>query len=161
MSAVLLWMLFGCRWVSRGPASHLGFIRQPKYETMAQALASAGFIGPHLEDMYYKPSTADLTASNYFTVGQSLVPREYLDNGAPYCSSNDFPCGEGDGPIEPGYVYICHLTIGRGYRQLCIPEESSEMLIVFRSDYCGPCKGGFKVVFDDKFYGEERSELEL
>lgn len=119
-------------------------------QSVAQFLSASGFIGPHLEHMYQEPS--DVLGSG----SQSMTPKEHADVSTPRCSVQEFPCGEGDGPIEPGYVSICHLTMGRGYRQLCIPEESSKMIL--SSDYCGPCKGGFRIVFE-QFYGEEAAEL--
>jgi len=105
------------------------------------------------------------SASSYFTVtrpptwmGPKMEGGEVTANagepamdgedGGPYCSARDFPCGEGD-EIESGMCYICHLASGAGYRQLCIPEDFSDIIRVLQSDYCGPCVGGFRIVFDN------------
>lgn len=65
-----------------------------------------------------------------------------------YCTSHDFPCGDGDN-VPNGMVYICHYIFGHGYRQLCIPEESSDMIQFFESDYCGPCMDGEANLFQN------------
>jgi hypothetical protein len=64
-------------------------------------------------------------------------PDMYADDGSSYCSAEDFPC-EG-----AGYVHICHYDARRGYRTFCLPEADSEVLRFYKSDYCGPCIGGY------------------
>jgi hypothetical protein len=59
------------------------------------------------------------------------------DDGGPYCSSEDFPCG------GENNVYICHYNPHLGYQTFCVPEEESDIVKFYANSYCGPCVGGF------------------
>lgn len=61
-----------------------------------------------------------------------------VDDDAPYCPSEDFPC-EGD---EVNMVYVCHYNPRKGYATYCVPEIDSDILRFYSHDYCGPCEGG-------------------
>jgi len=65
-------------------------------------------------------------------------PSEEGDDGSYYCKAVDYPCGQAN-----DMVYVCHYSTRVGYQTFCIPEADSEVLRFYRSDYCGPCVGGF------------------
>ena len=81
-------------------------------------------------------------------------------DGDYFCRATDYPCGEGR-ELEPQHVVICQRTVGTKYRQLCIPEERSELLRFHPSDYCGPCQGSFQIVFDHLYENKNPSDEEL
>ena len=72
-----------------------------------------------------------------------LEPDEFGEDGSFYCSAKDFPC-------EGGNVNICHYSAKQGYQTYCIPEADSEVLRFYKSNYCGPCVGGFGGVNQQK-----------
>jgi hypothetical protein len=62
------------------------------------------------------------------------------EEGQFHCSSKAYPCEEG-----PNYVNICHYSTRIGYRTYCVPEGDSEIVRFYKTDYCGPCTGGYAV----------------
>ena len=62
------------------------------------------------------------------------------DENIPYCVTEDFPC-EGEGRDA---VFVCHYSVRKGYQTFCIPEIDSDMLRFYPDDYCGPCEGGYR-----------------
>lgn len=83
----------------------------------------------------------DGSAFKAFTVLDGVVDEPSLEgedaDGSPYCSSLDFPCGDGD------MVYVCHYSSLKGYQTFCIPENDSDVVQFYHTDYCGPCVGGY------------------
>jgi len=55
-----------------------------------------------------------------------------------YCSAKEFPCGD-----DQDMVHVCHYSSRLGYQTYCVPEEDSDVIRFYGSDYCGPCVGGF------------------
>jgi hypothetical protein len=66
--------------------------------------------------------------------------QEASEEGEFHCSAKAHPCSEG-----PGYVNICHYSTRIGYRTYCVPEGDSEIVRFYKTDYCGPCTGGYAV----------------
>ncbi len=67
-----------------------------------------------------------------------LEPSEEGDEASSYCRSADYPCAEGNDMVN-----VCHYSSRQGYQTFCIPEQDSEVLRFYRSDYCGPCAYAF------------------
>lgn len=71
---------------------------------------------------------------------QERRAREISEESEYHCSAKVHPCDEG-----PNYVNICHYSTRIGYRTYCVPEGDSEIVRFYKTDYCGPCTGGYAV----------------
>lgn len=81
------------------------------------------------------------TASDFQTVAEKegAVFEPASDSAQEhFCSSEDYPCGEGD-----GLVHVCHYSAKDGYQTYCVREPDSDSVAFFPKDYCGPCVGGY------------------